>query len=124
MKINTAYIDLEDLAKLYTNRERLAAANETLWQITGALRNHLAGSKDWGREIAGYEIKDRDELIEEIMNVLFVGVPAFRTMLNMEKERIDRMEDAEVKDRLKAQDNEDLREMFNDAAFHELDEKG
>lgn len=124
MKTNTACIDLEDLAKLYADRERLTVANETIWQIAGAVRNHLAGSKDWGRVIAGYDIKDREELIEEIMNVLFVGLPSFRTMLNSEKDRIERMEDEEVKARLKAQDHEDQREEDEDRLFCELDEKG
>lgn len=124
MKTNTACIDLEDLAKLYADRERLTVANETIWQIAGAVRNHLAGSKDWGREIAGYEIKDREGLIEEIMNVLYVGLPSFRSMLNLEKDRIERMEDEEAKARLKAQDYEDQREEEDDNLFHELDEKG
>ena len=124
MKINTACIDLEDLAKLYADRERLTKANEILWQISGTVRNHLAGSKDWGRVIAGYDIKDREDLIEEIMTLLLVGVPGFRSLLNSEKDRIAQMEDEEAKARLKAQDYEDQREEEDDILFHELDEKG
>lgn len=97
MKVNTACITLEDLEKLYADRERLCLLNETMYHMAAVLRQHLAGPYDcWTREIGGFELKNHDDLIEEMMAILFNTRPSFKEIMEKEAERIRTEAEAEA----------------------------
>lgn len=131
METNTACISLEDLGKLYADRERLVFLNEALYHMAGVLRKHLAGPYDcWTRDIGGFELKERDDLIEELMSILFYARPSFKEIMEKEALRIREEAEKEAQALSSAENNQDYesresdREAEDDRIYHEMDEKG
>ena len=131
MEINTACISLEDLEKLYADRERLVLVSGTLYHMAAVLRQHLAGPYDcWTRNIGGFELKERDELIEEMMNILFNTRPSFKDIMEKEVERIREEAEKEAQALSSAENSQDYdsreadREAEDDRIAHELDDRG
>ena len=117
---NMAIISLEDLQDLYKAREKGNAHGNTLFMICSIIRQHLdLGYENyWGSTFKGYPLKNTTDLIEEIMTVLMLWDPTFKTLLDLDIDKKEREMQAE------AESHESDREAEEDRIQHELDEKG